>query len=150
MKAVSRRRRKRKGFDFHAKRRSEIVKHARHVGAVDTEDFDRWLIQWAVHNPGSKDEIWAVMNAARRMGGKITEAQAEAICDEAACSEVTTSEIVEVAFALRLYRGDLGKRSRDNFARSIRRAADRVCIRVRRSETGKGRPWLWRLRDPDV
>jgi hypothetical protein len=55
-------------------------------------------------------------------------------------SEVTTSEIITWAFALRLYRGDGGKRNRDNYCRSIRRAADRLCARVRRSETGKGRP----------
>jgi hypothetical protein len=76
---------RRKGkFDFLAKRRREIVSHAQHVGAAETDDFDRWLVQWAVHNPGSRDEIWAVMNAARRMGGEIAEVQATTICDEAA------------------------------------------------------------------
>lgn len=81
--AASKRRRK-GNFDFHAKRRREIMLHARHVGAAETADFDRWLVQWAVHNPGSRDEIGAVMNASRRMGGEVTELEATTICDEAA------------------------------------------------------------------
>src|SRR5262249_37182003 len=68
-------------------RRKEIIKHARYVGAADSDDFSRWLVQWAVHNPTSRDEIWAVMNAAVKMGGKITEGEAAAICDEAALIE---------------------------------------------------------------
>ena len=39
------------------------------------------------------------------------------------------SEVITWAFALRLYRGDGGKRSRDNYCRSIRRSADRLCAR---------------------
>jgi len=66
-----------------AKRRREIVKHALYVGAADTEDFDRWLISWAQHNPRSKDPIGALMMAAERMGRPISEAYAETILDEA-------------------------------------------------------------------
>jgi hypothetical protein len=73
----------RKHFDFAAKRRREIVLHARLVGAAQTEDFDRWLIAWIWHNPKAKDQIWSVMEAAKQMGGEITEAKAAAIIEEA-------------------------------------------------------------------
>ena len=76
-------RRRNANFDFAAKRRREIVLHARHVGAAETEDFSRWLIAWVWHNPGAKDQVWSVMEAARRMGGKVTEAEASAITEEA-------------------------------------------------------------------
>jgi hypothetical protein len=70
-------------FDFAAKRRREIVLHARHVGAADSEDFPRWLIAWVWHNPKAKDQVWSVMNAAWNMGRKITEAEASAVTEEA-------------------------------------------------------------------
>src|SRR5262245_22775734 len=76
-------RRQRKNFDFSAKRRREIVLHARHVGAADTEDFSRWLIAWVWHNPKARDSIWSLMEAAKRMGGEITEAEASAVTEEA-------------------------------------------------------------------
>jgi hypothetical protein len=81
---VSLRLRRRNGnFDFTAKRRREIVLHARHVGAAETEDFSRWLIAWVWHNRRAKDQIWSVMECAKNMGGKITEAEASAITEEA-------------------------------------------------------------------
>jgi hypothetical protein len=76
--------RRRKNFDFHAMRRNEIVLHARFVGAMDTEDRGRWLVAWAVHNPGARDQVWSLMQAAQRMGGAITEGEATAIADQAA------------------------------------------------------------------
>jgi hypothetical protein len=77
------RRRRNQNFDLNAKRRREIVLHARLVGAHETEDFPRWLIAWHWYNPKAKDTIWSLMEAAKRMGGKITEAQASAITEEA-------------------------------------------------------------------
>jgi len=77
------RRRRNSNFDFAAKRRREIVLHARHVGAAETEDFSRWLIAWVWHNPNAKDQIWSVMECARNMGGKITEAEASDITEQA-------------------------------------------------------------------
>jgi hypothetical protein len=77
------RRRRQHNFSFPAKRRREIVLHARYVGAADTEDFSRWLIAWVWHNPRATDQIWSVMEAAKNMGGKITEAQASAVTEEA-------------------------------------------------------------------
>jgi hypothetical protein len=75
--------RRRNNFDFTAKRRREIVLHARHVGAMDTEDRSRWLIAWVWHNPKAKDQIWSVMNAAWNMGREIPEAEASEIIEEA-------------------------------------------------------------------
>jgi hypothetical protein len=75
--------RRRHNFSFPAKRRHEIVLHARHVGAAETEDFSRWLIAWVWYNPSAEDQIWSVMEAAKRMGGEITEAEASAITEEA-------------------------------------------------------------------
>jgi hypothetical protein len=72
-----------KNFDFHAKRRKEIVLHGRDVGAAQTEDFGRWLIAWVWHNPKGNDQIWSVMECAKNMGGKISEAEASAIIEEA-------------------------------------------------------------------
>ena len=66
-----------------AKRRREIILHALHVGAMDTEDRSRWLIAWVWHNTNAIDQIWSVMEAAKRMGGQICEAQAAAITEEA-------------------------------------------------------------------
>jgi hypothetical protein len=81
---VSSRESRRKGnFDFCAKRRQEIVLHARLVGAADTDDFARWLIAFVWHNPRGADQIWSVMEAAKRMGGSATEAEASAITEEA-------------------------------------------------------------------
>jgi hypothetical protein len=77
------RRRRQNNFSLAAKRRREIVLHARHVGAADTEDFSRWLIAWVWHNPSAKDQIWSVMEAAKSMGGKISEAEASAVTEEA-------------------------------------------------------------------
>jgi hypothetical protein len=77
------RRRRNHNFDLNAKRRKEIVLIARHVGAAQTDDFDRYLIAWVWHNPRAIDQIWSVMEAAKRMGGGITEAKASEITEEA-------------------------------------------------------------------
>ena len=80
----ARRRRRNSNFDINSKRRAEIVRHAIHVGAIDTEDRSRWLVAFALHNPGARDQVWSLTETARRMGGEITEAEAIAIADEAA------------------------------------------------------------------
>jgi hypothetical protein len=81
IKALTRKRNT--NFDFCAKRRREIVLHARYVGAADTEDLSRWLIAWVWHNRKAKDQIWSLMECAKNMGRKITEAEASAITEEA-------------------------------------------------------------------
>jgi hypothetical protein len=85
MRYVTGRQVRRKGasWDICAKRKREIVLHARLVGAADTADLDRWLIAWVWHNRKATDQIWSVMEAAKRMGGKVTEAEASAIIEEA-------------------------------------------------------------------
>jgi hypothetical protein len=85
---AARRRRRNRHFDFAAKRRREIVLHARYVGAMDTEDRNRWLIAWHWHNPEAKDPIWSLMDRAKNMGGKINEAQASAITEEASITRM--------------------------------------------------------------
>jgi hypothetical protein len=85
MAYVTGRRGRRKGapFDICAQRRREIVLHARLVGAADSDELSRWLIAFVWHNQKAIDPIWAVMEAAKRMGGKVTEAEAAAITGEA-------------------------------------------------------------------
>jgi hypothetical protein len=71
--------RRRCGFNFEAKRRREIELHARHVEAAETEDFERWLLAWHWHNGRAADPLWSLMEAARRMGGELSEAEADEI-----------------------------------------------------------------------
>src|SRR5262245_20429353 len=70
-------------FNFEATRRREIERHGRLAGVADTEDFDRHLIAWAWHNPKGQDLIWSLSEAAKRMGGALSEAEAVAIADRA-------------------------------------------------------------------
>jgi hypothetical protein len=77
------RRRRNKDIDISPIRRAEIIRHAIHVGAMGTEDRDRWLVAHALHNPGAKDPVWGVIRAAQKMGGDITRAEAIAVVDEA-------------------------------------------------------------------
>src|SRR5262245_66168369 len=74
----------RRRFDFAPTRRREIERHARHIGAADSDDFSRWLIAWVWHNQKSSDPLCALANAAVRMGGRLTEAEARATPDEPA------------------------------------------------------------------
>jgi hypothetical protein len=78
------RRKKKSEFRIDHIRRREIERLARHVGAADTEDLDRFLIAWSWHNRQSTDPIWAITNAARRMGRPdMSNAEASAITEEA-------------------------------------------------------------------
>jgi hypothetical protein len=80
-------------FDFLAKRRKEIVRHALYVGVMDTDDRSRHLIAWVWHNRKATDQIWSLTDAAKRMGGKITEAEASAITEEASiCRKHLTAD----------------------------------------------------------
>jgi hypothetical protein len=70
-------------FDKLAARRHEIERFARHIDVANSDDFRIFLIAWQWHNPNSKDAIGALMMAAQRMGGAITEEQAEQVINEA-------------------------------------------------------------------
>jgi hypothetical protein len=138
------RRAMRRNFDFSAKRRREIVQHACYVGAAQTEDFERWLVAWALHNPGARDQVWSVMQAARRMGGEITEAEAIAITDNAAeiphCWRAdTVAKYLGITYQQRQALGlttigsiDVGKRAR----KVLRKRADRLYQERRRRAQG--------------
>jgi hypothetical protein len=81
--ALRRRRKPSWRFPNHIRRR-EIERLARHADAAGTEDLHRYLIAWAWHNKQSTDPIWAITNAARRMGRPdLTDAEASAIIEEA-------------------------------------------------------------------
>jgi hypothetical protein len=137
-------RRRQQNFSLEAKRRREIVLHARHVGAAETEDFSRWLIAWLWHNPRAKDQIWSVMECARNMGGKITEREASAVIKEASTTRKHLSaddlaRFLAVTFEQRQALGlttigsiDVGKRAR----KVLRKRADRLYQERRRRAQG--------------
>jgi hypothetical protein len=144
MRHVPAPRRQRKNFDFTAKRRREIVLHARYVGAADTEDFDRWLIAWVWHNRKAADQIWSVMNAARNMGREITEAEASEITEEASITRKHLSadnlaKFLGVTYAQRqalrittIGSIDVKKRAR----KELRKREDRLAAERKRRERG--------------
>lgn len=74
---------RRRPFNMAARRRREIEAHAKAVGAADTDDFDRWLIAWVWNNPGSKDQIGAVVECAHRLGRRLTKRKAAEIIEAA-------------------------------------------------------------------
>jgi hypothetical protein len=138
------RRHRRSNFDFAALRRREIVGHAQHVGAAETEDFSRWLIAWVWHNPSAKDQIWSVMECAKNMGGKITAAGASEIIEEASITRKHLSadnlaRFLGVTYAQRqalrlttIGSVDVGKRAR----KVLRKRNDRLYRERKRRESG--------------
>jgi hypothetical protein len=82
---VSKPRRKRRGAsNLPAIRRGEIERHARDIGVADTEDFWRWLVAWCWHNEqNGRDPAGALILAAERMGGILTQAEAITILEQA-------------------------------------------------------------------
>ena len=71
------------GFDVRRRRCREIEALARYLGAADTDDFDRFLVAWLHARPAPGDRVFAVQNAAIRMGGRINDAKARALVEEA-------------------------------------------------------------------
>jgi hypothetical protein len=67
---------------------------------------------------------------------------------QAAGPIVTTSIVMEWAYPRRLR--EATTRDREHMSRAIRIAASRLCERVGRSATGKGRPCLWRLKHSGI
>jgi Tfp pilus assembly protein PilV len=73
-----------KKFNMPTMRRLEIERYARTIDVADTDDFPHILIAWQWHNiNNSKDPAGALIEAAKRMHGTITEQQAEQIIEEA-------------------------------------------------------------------
>jgi hypothetical protein len=125
--------------------RREIERHARYKGAADTDDLARWLIAWKWFNPWSKDQVGALIEAARRMGRKhLTIAQAEDIIAEARCipRRMKADELARwlgVTYAERQRLGltrigacDIGKRART----ILRKRRDRLAKERKRREAG--------------
>src|SRR5262249_4884270 len=73
----------RNGFDVRRRRCREIEALARYLGAADPDDFDRFLVAWLQALPAPGDRVFAVQNAAIRMGGRITDAKARSLIEEA-------------------------------------------------------------------
>jgi hypothetical protein len=60
---------------------------------------------------------------------------------------LSSSELMAWTHVLARYQGRASRRNRQNQSRATIRAADRLCVRAGRAR-GRGRPWLWRLRQP--
>jgi hypothetical protein len=75
------RRKRKRSFNFAAIRRREIERHARDVGAADTEDYWRWLVAWAWHNATSKDQVGALENISEKMGRELGPSEIDEILD---------------------------------------------------------------------
>jgi len=111
---------------------------------MDTEDRSRWLIAWVLHNRKATDQIWLVMEAAKRMGGEITEAQASAITEEASIirkcwSADNLARFLGLKYRLRQELGittigsvDVGKRAR----KELRKRRDRIAKERKRRAIG--------------
>jgi hypothetical protein len=143
--APRRRRNKKTQFRLDHIRRREIERLARHVGAADTEDFDRFLIAWSWHNRQSTDPIWAIRNAARRMGRpNLTVAEASAILGEASdtrkhLSADNLARFLGVTYAHRqalrlttIGSVNVGKRAR----KELRKRQDRLAKEAKRRVAG--------------
>jgi hypothetical protein len=111
---------------------------------MDTEDRSRWLIAWHWHNRKAIDPIWSLMEAAKRMGGKITEAEASAITEEASIcrkhlSADNLAKFLGVTYAQRqdlrlttIGSVDVKKRAR----KELRKRCDRVAKEAKRRALG--------------
>jgi hypothetical protein len=62
----------------------------------------------------------------------------------------STSAVAEWTHCLPIYSGKTSEREWHNHRRAIRRACERLCVRVGRSKTGSGRAILWRLRAEEL
>jgi hypothetical protein len=142
--AEKRRRMRRRSFDIAAIRRREIERHAKHVGAADTEDYWRWLVAWAWHNRTSKDQIGALEAASDRMGRALETSEIDEILDQAKairrrCSADALAKFLGVTYAHRqrlrittIGAIDVGERAR----KELRRRRNRRAHEQRRRANG--------------
>jgi hypothetical protein len=125
-------------FSIAAKRRREIVKHAKYVGAADSDDLSRWLIAWVWHNPTAKDQIWSLMQCAQNIGRKITEEEASEITEEASITRKHLSadnlaKFLGVTWAVRQELG-LTTIGSTNVGKRARKALRKHRARLKRAE----------------
>jgi hypothetical protein len=150
---------KRRGFDHAAARRIEIARIARGEVAADSDDFHTFLVAWLWHNKrNTKDPVGALMEAATRMGGNITEEQAEEIIQEAATTRQCRSadalaRFLRLTYAKRVFYAvktigsiDVNKRQRARRRKEQARVAAQNRRKVRgarpQSESARRkRPW---------
>jgi hypothetical protein len=131
-------------FSIAAKRRREIVKHAKYVGAADSDDLSRWLMAWVWHNPGAKDQIWSLMQCARNIGRKITEEEASEITEEASITRKHLSadnlaKFLGVTYAVRQHLGLTTISStnvRSRVLKELRKRRDRLKKEAKRRASG--------------
>jgi len=151
-------------FDLPATRRREIERFAREIDVSDTEDFRRFLIAWVWHNPKSKDPLGALMMAAKRMGGQISEAQASSVIEEAAATPklraadvlgkyLRLTEMLRTALRIRTIGSiDVLKKQRAKRRKELKRALERMSRRRGGAKTrieylaahslSRQKPWL--------
>jgi hypothetical protein len=142
--------RRRQQFDLAVRRRREIEAHARHLGAAETDDFDRWLIAWIWHNKESKDQLGAVIEAARRMGrkgmrkGEATRILAEAKLTRKCRSADNLARFLGLPFELRQDLGittigstDVNKRERKERRKLNKLVRDRKRMERKRRKAGR-------------
>ena len=144
--------------EFEVLRRLEIERLARAIDVADTVDFHTFLIAWQWHNKKSKDLVGSLMEAATRMGGDITEEQAEKIIQEAATARQRRSADALARFLGLIYKMrtalgittigsiDIDKRQRAKIRKERARVAEQYRRRARgakpRSESAlRKRPW---------
>jgi hypothetical protein len=130
-------------FDLTVRRRREIESHANYIGAAETEDFWRWIVAWIWHNK----DVYAgeITNAAKRMGRKITEAEAVEMLELAASTRrhMTAERLgrfLGLTYAQRQFIGittiwcaDVNKRER----KAMRREKDRLYRERKRRAAGR-------------
>jgi len=127
-------------YEMAAQRRREIERFAQAIDVADTDDFRRFLVVWAWHNPNSKDPLGALMFASARMGRQIRLPEALE-----AFQEALTTRKVRKADALGKYLGLTDALRTELKIRTI--GACDVPKRQRakrRKERQRGRDWVRR------
>jgi hypothetical protein len=131
---------------------------AEHVGAIDTDDYDTFLVWIARHLGGLRDPVWSLMQEAIRIGRPITEAHAERIMEEAGPPRFWSDDAcaygIKLTYAVRqalqitsvgsidktkAQRTELRKKRNRNREALRRRAAG---AKPRRKSLSRTRPWL--------
>jgi hypothetical protein len=150
---------KRRGFDFQAARRIEIERTVRVFDLINTDDAQRFLVAWHWHNASNtKDPVGSLMLAVNRMGGNITEEQAEQMIQEAATTRQRRSadalaRYLGIADEMRRIAGlktigsiDVNKRQRARRRKELARVAEQNRRKARGAKPHSGsarrnKPW---------